>query len=122
MADTGRWRMTTGDGAQEDHLQGATLARRAYRAWSETWEHDHCEFWWTKFMDPTFSEDHAEFIAVNPDVLTVGFAVQGRSPNGGTADDYWWVCPSCVADFAERFGWVLLDQEGSPRPSRNSGQ
>jgi|SRR5580704_3556047 hypothetical protein len=112
------WRLQ----GQEEHLQGATLARRAYRAWKETWEHDHCEFCWTKFMDPAFSEDYAEFIAENPEVLTVGFAVQGRSPGGGTLDDYWWVCPSCVADFAERFNWVLLDQEGPPRPSRNAKQ
>jgi hypothetical protein len=106
MSETSDWRLP----GQEAHLQGATLARKNYRARDESWEHDHCEFCWAKFMDPTFSEDSAEFIADNPDVLTVGFGVQGRSPSGGTEDDYWWVCPQCVADFAQRFDCVLVDE------------
>lgn len=105
MAGTGDWRLR----GQEKHLQGATLVRKPYRAKDESWEHDHCEFCWAKFMDPTFSEDHAEFIAEHHDVLTEGFAVSGRSPNGGTDDDYWWICPPCVADFSQRFAWTLLD-------------
>src|SRR5947208_2930159 len=48
------WRLR----GQEDYLQGATLLRKPYRAWSEDWEHDHCEFCWAKFMDPHFSPEH----------------------------------------------------------------
>ena len=60
------WRLR----GQEDYLQGATLLLKAYRAWSVDWEHDHCEFCWAKFMDPTFSPEDARFIAENPEVLT----------------------------------------------------
>ena len=71
------WRLR----GQEDYLQGATLLRKQYRAWSEDWEHDHCEFCWAKFMDPHFSPEHERFIAENPDVLTEGYAVQDRRPD-----------------------------------------
>ena len=76
MANERDWRLR----GQEDYLQGATLLRKAYRAWSADLEHDHCEFCWTKFMDPTFSAQHAEAIAKDPKILTQGYAVQGRSP------------------------------------------
>lgn len=105
-SDGGRWRLATA--RTRGAPPGSTLVRKPYRAKDESWEHDHCEFCWTKFMDPTFSDDHAEFIADHTDVLTEGFAVQGRSPEGGTADDYWWICPPCVADFSQCFEWTVL--------------
>jgi len=121
------WRLR----GQADYLQGATLLRKQYRAWSEDWEHDHCEFCWAKFMDPHFSPEHERFIAENPDVLTEGYAVQDRRPDdsggavlgrvfsadgvierkdsSGERSDYYWVCPKCVTDFAERFNWTVID-------------
>ena len=134
MSDDQDWRLR----GQEQYLHGATLLRTRYKAWSEDWEHDHCEFCWAKFMDPGFSPEHAQFIAAHPEVLTEGYAVQGRRPDASSggqlgrvyADDqktihpkagveertdYWWVCPTCVKDFAQRFEWVVL--EGSTPPS-----
>lgn len=127
MSTSKDWRLR----GQEQYLEGATLVLKPYRAWSEEWEHDHCEFCLTKFMDPSFSPEHGKFVADNPEVLTEGYAVLGRIPNDSSAGamgrvyaddkstiqpkvaeagrtDYWWVCPTCVRDFAERFRWVVL--------------
>jgi hypothetical protein len=30
--------------------------------------------------------------------------------------DHWWVCPTCINDFAQRFEWVVLEEPASPRP------
>ena len=98
----GDWRLDRG---QESYLQGATLVRKPYRIWSETWEHDHCEFCWAKFVDPSFSETHAQLFERDPEVLTEGYAALGTGPNG--EDDYHWICGTCVNDFHERFGWQL---------------
>ena len=127
------WRLQ----GQEEYLQGATLLRTRYKAWSEDWEHDHCEFCWAKFMDPRFSAQHAQFIGEHPEVLTEGYAVQGRRPDASSggqmgriyADDqktihpkrdveertvYWWICPTCVKDFAQRFEWMVLEGPAKP--------
>jgi hypothetical protein len=102
------WRLQ----GQKDYLKGAALLRKAYRARSQDWEHGHCEFCWAKFMDPMFSAGHAKAIAEDPDILTEGYAVQGRSPREGSKDDFWWVCPTCAGDFAKRFDWEFLDAPG----------
>jgi hypothetical protein len=120
------WRLQ----GQEEYLQGATLLRKPYKAGTEAWDHDHCEFCWATFMEPALlSED--------PEVLTEGYSVQGRGPDASAegqmgrvyadqktirkagsvdATDYWWVCPTCVKDFAQRFEWVVLEEPESLRP------
>ena len=75
---------------QESYLKGVTLVRRSYRRYprNPSWDHDHCEFCWAKFM----VEDY-------PDVLHEGYA---------TEDDYHWICETCFADFRDEFEWRLL--------------
>lgn len=102
------WRLR----GQEDFLQGATLVRKRYRA-TETNDHDHCEFCWRKFMDPGFSAAHAQSIAADPWILIEGYAVIGRAPEGSRTEFYWWVCPTCVQDFQAKFGWKVLEHDGS---------
>ena len=80
VGDDKDWRLQ----GQEKYLQGATLLRKRYKAWSEDWEHDHCEFCWAKFMDPGFPPEHAQFIAAHPEVLTEGYAVQGSRPDASS--------------------------------------
>jgi hypothetical protein len=110
MADDD-WRLR----GQEDYLLGATLQLKAYRMWSEKWDHDHCAFCWAKFLDPTakFTDPKAAAWLANaiedPEILTEGYAVQGRSPKEYQKSDYWWICPTCVRDFAKRFGWTVQD-------------
>ena len=95
------WRLNRGQG---EYLHGATLVRKPYRVWSETWEHDHCEFCWAKFVDPAFSEAHAR-LAQDPEVRTEGYAAAGTGPEG--QDDYHWICATCFKDFHESFGWQV---------------
>jgi hypothetical protein len=105
MSDGQDWRRLRG---QEDYLTGTKLLWKPYRARSATEEHDHCEFCNLKFMDPTFSPEHARAIANDPQTLTEGYAVQGGMTLSGPQDDYWWVCEQCAKDFAVEFKWTLL--------------
>jgi hypothetical protein len=87
------WRLI----GQERFLHGATFVHKPYRAWSATWEHDHCDFCTRKFVED--ASGHSE------DVATAGYAALGRGPDG--RDDYYWVCDDCFADFRGRFDWKL---------------
>lgn len=107
-ADDSDWRLA----GQVRFLQGAEFTRRPYRVWSETWEHDHCEFCWAKFMDPNFSDQHRKHIAEHSDVLTEGYTTTASHQHGA---DYHWICPTCFEDFAERFGWQAVPPTGDSK-------
>jgi hypothetical protein len=70
---------------QERYLAGVTLHWSMWHQSRPNWDHDHCEFCLAKFMEES-----------EPDALHAGYT---------TADEYRWVCPTCFADFRERFGW-----------------
>lgn len=106
MAKEPDWRLQ----GQEKYLQGATLKRKRYRAQSPESEHEHCEFCWAKFMDPSFSPSHAAAVDADPKILTEGYAVQGGKTIHGVKDDYWWVCPTCTRDFAAQFEWFVIQE------------
>jgi hypothetical protein len=94
------WRLM----GQEAYLKEAALVRKPYRAYSETWDHDHCEFCGVTFIDPTRSDadrKHGE------EVLTEGYATTAEHPRGA---DYYWICPKCFDDFAERFRWRAVGE------------
>ena len=78
---SGDWRLT----GQEECLSGVSLRWRTYARWSESWDHDHCEFCGAKFM-----------VEETPDVLHEGYC---------TLDEYRWICSTCFADFRARFSW-----------------
>ena len=69
---------------QERYFAGAQWVFKRYRAPSETWEYDHCEFCWAKFMDPDFSPEHQRFIGQHPEVLTEGYATTAEHPRAPT--------------------------------------
>jgi hypothetical protein len=78
------WRLQ----GQEAYLKGISLWWMKYSPYSGTWEHDHCEFCGTKFMD----EDNA-------DVITHGYS---------TNDKYRWICETCFEDFHDLFNWTVV--------------
>jgi len=84
------WRLT----GQHRYLHGATLVRKSYRAYSETWDHDHCSFCWATFRD-----------SPEPDVLTEGYATTAEHERGA---DYHWICKQCFDDFADLFDWRVI--------------
>ena len=101
------WRLDRG---QEDYLQGAALVWKPYRAWSEPWEHDHCQFCWAKFVDPSISAVDAKLVREDSTVLTEGYAALGTGPAG--EDGYHWICAACFNDFRERFAWRVVGDPG----------
>lgn len=76
------WRLTN----QLSYMKGLALSWREYVAPSETWDHDHCEFCFQKFMPAPGGED----------IETAGYT---------TEDEYRWVCGQCFEDFRDLFEW-----------------
>lgn len=74
------WRLTR----QHDYLEGAALSLVEWTSSGRESDHDHCEFCWAKFG--------------RNGGLSAGYA---------TDDRRYWVCPTCFADFAASFGWML---------------
>ncbi|HET6336003.1 MAG TPA: hypothetical protein VFG30_22405 [Polyangiales bacterium] len=70
---------------QEEHLLGRRLFFKQYRRYSETWEHDHCEF-----CNAKFSENDGD--------LHEGYT---------TEDNYYWISTDCFEDFKDEFQWKV---------------
>lgn len=90
------WRLR----GQERYLQGAALRSGPWHRppSNPNWDHDHCAFCWTTFMEA--GDPHAK-----ADTLTEGYTTTAEHPHG---DGYHWICPTCFRDFAERFEWRLV--------------
>jgi hypothetical protein len=78
---------------QEDYLSGERLCLDRYQPYSDSWDHDHCEFCWQKFS------------------LEPGDAQSGYR----TEDHYRWICGACFEDFRGEFEWIVVE------PERQSG-
>ena len=81
------WRLQ----GQERFLQGVTLVHKEYQKYRDDWDHDHCDFCWSKFSE-------------RPEDLNTGYA---------TTDNYHWICDDCFRDFAEMFQWIVVPTDGS---------
>jgi hypothetical protein len=91
---------------QEKYLPpGTAFVRKRYRAFSATWEHDHCQFCWATLMDPDFSPAHRRQVEEHAEVLTEGYATTEEHARGA---DCHWVCPACFDDFALELGWRVV--------------
>ena len=71
---------------QDKYLMGSTLQFIPYVRWSETWDHDHCDF-----CNETFSEYGSD--------LHKGYC---------TLDKKNWICEKCFNDFKEMFQWKVI--------------
>ena len=81
----GDWRLTN----QLSYMKAATLAWRIYEAPSESWDHDHCEFCFVKFLPPPAADD----------AVAAGYVTLDGEDR--------WVCKTCFDDFRELFAWRL---------------
>lgn len=91
---------------QESFLRpGTRFVLKRYRAYSETWEHDHCAMCTVKFMDPSSA---AAMASPMSDVAVEGYATTSEFERGA---DYEWVCCNCFADFGEEFGWLTAEAD-----------
>jgi hypothetical protein len=75
----------------QPYLRGAAFTRKPYRAYSATWEHDHCAGCWAKFMEPPAEELHE------------GYATTEAYFKGA---DYDWVCVTCFTEFEQPMNWT----------------
>jgi hypothetical protein len=79
------WRLTD----QDRYLAGRTVRWAVWWPCRDGWDHDHCEFCWAEISDRPVDE-HTEYNAA-----------------WVTENDHHWICPTCFADFRERFAWVI---------------
>ncbi|MCC6124414.1 MAG: hypothetical protein IT426_05610 [Pirellulales bacterium] len=77
------WRLQN----QMDFLRNVELVWKEYKAPSESWDHDHCEFCWAEFME-----------AAGPEYLRAGYC---------TEDEYRWICKQCFENFKAMFAWTV---------------
>ena len=71
---------------QDEYLMNVPLKFVPYTRWSESWDHDHCEFCWA-----TFSEYDGD--------LHEGY---------NTLDGKRWICERCFNDFNHMFNWNIV--------------
>jgi hypothetical protein len=109
VPDADDWRR----GGQEKYLLGATLTWRRYQALRKTWEHEHCEFCWAKFLDANFSRAAAEALAADPELLAEGYT---EAPGGSLPPGEHWICRPCFEDFREEFGWTVVASDPNEWP------
>jgi len=72
---------------QEKYLNGLTFSKQKYTKYSDSWEHDHCEFCGSKFCEKSIS-------SCNNKSLHEGYA---------TEDKYRWICENCFNDFEKKY-------------------
>jgi hypothetical protein len=82
-SNTSDWRI---DNARR--TRGASLKRTQYRAKSASWEHEHCQACWAKFMENGPA-----------DTLKEGYV---------TTEGDRWICPECFDDLREAMTWTLV--------------
>ncbi|MBO4543121.1 MAG: hypothetical protein J5725_08085 [Bacteroidales bacterium] len=70
---------------QDEYLKGIKLYYKKYKAYSEEWDHDHCEFCGEKFSE-------------KGDTLKAGYT---------TENNYYWICDQCYNDFKDEFEWEI---------------
>ncbi len=68
---------------QENYLKDCNLVFKKFYKFSDTWDHEHCEFCWSKFSE--FKDD-----------LHQGYC---------TLDGKYWICEGCFKDFKDMFHW-----------------
>lgn len=96
------WRLM----GQEKYLSGITVRRMPYFRWSESWDHDHCEFCGAMFMVP---EDLISGSSeADEHIQHEGYANE-EVPD--QTDHYWWICDDCFVDFSETFAWRVAGGE-----------
>ena len=87
MIEPNDWRLAN----QMGYLRDAVLVWKEYTAPGETWEHDHCEFCWTKFMEKGPLDNEAQ-------IERAGYT---------TEDERHWICRRCFDDFRAMFQWTV---------------
>jgi hypothetical protein len=118
MAATEDWRLTF----EAEWMYGAVLERRRFTPPTPDWDHEHCTLCQAKFMAEALQDTIQEGfvhgydrsqpmpplddrrVPAPPDAQQTGFGTGISAP---TMEE--WICPTCFADFAARFGWTATE-------------
>jgi len=82
------WRLDRG---AHETLAGKFMCKAGYVAPRKEWDHDHCEFCWQKFVDPTYPDrflegseavKYKEWLSTTDDLMTEAFT--NAEPVDGT--------------------------------------
>jgi hypothetical protein len=87
MAQDDDWRIRN----QDSYLQGVRLHRTTFVSPTPSWDHEHCDFCWAKFMEVGVPGTLHEGYTHNMEFRQV------------------WICDSCFSDFKERFAWTVIE-------------
>lgn len=104
------WRRT----GQEDYLSDLRLTWRRFQAYSGSWDHEHCEFCWKKFVD----EDYAPWMRAvlqSDSPEHAGFGYTNLRHEEVPAGRFW-ICRECFDDFASEFRWRLEQRDPEAWP------
>src|SRR5258705_2550182 len=99
------WRRT----GQEAYLAGLPFTWKKYQAYTGDWEHDHCEFCWTKFLDPDYADWMREALASDSDGTTDAGYTNVRHEDVPAGRH--WVCRRCFNDFRTEFEWTVAESD-----------
>ncbi len=101
-SDDWRWR------CQDEKFAGVELTFKTYGQYSETWDHDHCEFCFAKFLPPNRLDEYRR-LAPNDEheLLTEGYTTTDSYTRGA---DYAWICVTCFSDFDDLIKWEVVPQ------------
>lgn len=81
---------------------GTAFVLKPYRRYSDSWDHDHCEFCMARFIEPG---TEAEWEGDTHVQVTRGYAITEEHPKGA---DYYWVCKPCFDQFAAEYGFRVV--------------
>ncbi len=83
------WRLTN----QETYLKNKKLTLQKWKhKEGSNWDHDHCEFCFTKFTDKNDIKES----------LKKGYCTENKN---------YWICKKCFEDFKERFNWKITRKQ-----------
>jgi len=85
---------------QEQYLRGVRLTWKRYQPRRPSWDHEHCEFCWQKFM-------------VADDADRAGYT---NLAGAGTRAGEWWICKACFDDFTDELEWVVVESDPEAWP------
>jgi hypothetical protein len=75
--------------AREKLIRSKNLHWSRYTQPSPDWDHDHCEFCFRRFAEPSAGYN---------DSVETGYT---------TPDRFNWICRGCVEKYKDRFNWVV---------------
>ena len=102
MTETPDWRLRR----QDEMLSGVELRLETYGRYSETWDHDHCDFCFGKFLPPGQIDEHRRLASDDDhELFTEGYTTTESYESGANCV---WICTGCFSDFDELISWVVV--------------